>query len=89
MLKLQVLVHWIIMSKELCTQCLEAAVHQGKETSFGESFLYQEAERLTDNWSVMWSNEMWIQDVKKNTFLKHASIMMPEKIYTAGVIYIH
>lgn len=53
MLKLQVLVHWIIMSKELCTQCLEAAVHQGKETSLGESFLYQEAERLTDNWSVM------------------------------------
>lgn len=55
MLKLQVhvLVHWIIMSKELCTQCLEAAVHQEKETSFGESFLYQEAERLTDNWSVM------------------------------------
>lgn len=32
---------------------------------------------------------MWIQDVKKNTFLKHASIMMPEKIYTAEVIYIH
>lgn len=53
MLKLQVLVHWIIMSKELCTQCLETTVHQGKETSFGESFLYQEAERLTDNWSVM------------------------------------
>lgn len=53
MLKLQVLVPLIIMSKELCTQCLEAAVHQGKETSLGESFLYQEAERLTDNWSVM------------------------------------
>lgn len=53
MIKLQVLVHWIIMSKELCTQCLEAAVHQGKETSSGESFLHQEAERLTDNWSVM------------------------------------
>lgn len=44
MLKLQVLVHWIIMSKELCTQYLETAVHQGKETSSGESLLYQEAE---------------------------------------------
>lgn len=44
MLKLQVLVHWIIMSKELCTQCLETTVHQGKETSSGESFLHQEAE---------------------------------------------
>lgn len=44
MLKLQVLEHWIIMSKELCTQRLETAVHEGEKPSSDESILYQEAE---------------------------------------------